>query len=70
VKIESFRCDICGDSYKPEHGTTVSVVYEREADASGNGYNDVTKEVDCCQGCVALALLSWEKLKAFIDRAR
>ena len=61
------RCDICGDSYKPEQGRTVYAVTGRHMDASGNGYESETKEVDCCNGCVALALLAWPKVKERLE---
>ena len=66
MRAEVFRCDLCGDSYKPEYGRTVSVVTGREMDASGNGYTDNTREVDCCQGCVALALKEYPPLKKLV----
>ena len=66
MRADAFRCDLCGDSYKPEYGRTVSVLLGREKDASGNGYTDKTREVDCCQGCVALALIDYIPLRKFV----
>lgn len=50
ARSEAIVCDRCG---KPaREAVTIRLVTGREADASGNGYNDTVKVLDLCASCV------------------
>lgn len=59
MKQELYKCDHCGKVIKNGgHNTTIDVVTGRSMDASGNGYENDTQEIDLCLVCCAKVLRS------------
>ena len=63
MKLDNYECDWCKNTYNKVQILELKVPSGREMDASGNGYNNLHKNIDVCIECAKKALVGYIRLE-------